>query len=152
MRRKALAEWEKLKRCVSQVQNELSPNERMALMTHCGFESTGRAASFGENSDGHLPLPFDVDAPFPPPKNPKFTFVDLFAGVGGFRIAMQNLGGKCVFSSEWDENAQKTYFANFGEVPLGDITQEATKNQIPKDFDLLCAGFPCQAFSRGWLR
>jgi hypothetical protein len=53
--------------------------------------------------------------PFPPPKKPKFTFIDLFAGIGGFRLAMQNLGGKCVFTSEWDEYSKKTYYANFGE-------------------------------------
>ena len=87
------------------------------------------------------------NVPFPPTKNPKFTFIDLFAGMGGFRIAMQNLGGKCVFSSEWNSFAQKTYFANFGEMPFGDITMEQTKKYIPKDFDVLCAGFPCQPFS-----
>lgn len=86
-------------------------------------------------------------APFLAPKTPQFTFIDLFAGIGGFRMAFQNLGGKCVFSSEWDEQAKKTYFANYGEVPFGDITKESTKNMIPKDFDILCAGFPCQAFS-----
>lgn len=86
-------------------------------------------------------------APFQAPKNPKFTFIDLFAGIGGFRMAFQNLGGECVFSSEWDEQAKKTYFANYGDVPFGDITKESTKNKIPKGFDILCAGFPCQAFS-----
>lgn len=85
--------------------------------------------------------------PFPAPENPKFTFIDLFAGIGGFRIAMQNLGGKCVYSSEWDAQAQKTYLANYGEVPFGDITKETTKQYIPDGFDILCAGFPCQAFS-----
>lgn len=85
--------------------------------------------------------------PFPGPKNPKFTFIDLFAGIGGFRMAFQNLGGQCVFSSEWDAQAQKTYFANYGEVPFGDITSEHTKQYIPDNFDILCAGFPCQAFS-----
>ncbi len=85
--------------------------------------------------------------PFPTPKNPKFKFIDLFAGIGGFRLALQNLGGDCVFTSEWDEKAQKTYAANFGEIPHGDITQEATKQHIPDGFDVLCAGFPCQAFS-----
>lgn len=60
---------------------------------------------------------------------------------------MQNVGGKCVFSSEWDENAQKTYRANFGETPFGDISLKETQNYIPKDFDVLCAGFPCQPFS-----
>lgn len=84
---------------------------------------------------------------FPSVANPKFTFIDLFAGIGGFRIALQSLGGKCVFSSEWDANAQKTYFYNFGEIPYGDITKESIKNCIPDGFDVLCAGFPCQAFS-----
>lgn len=88
-----------------------------------------------------------MQVPFPAVQNPKFTFIDLFAGIGGFRIAMQNLGGKCVYSSEWDKQAQKTYLANFGEVPFGDITKESTKRFIPDDFDVLCAGFPCQAFS-----
>ena len=60
---------------------------------------------------------------------------------------MQNLGGKCVFTSEWDKKAQKTYRENFGETPFGDITEEQVKSYIPDDFDLLCAGFPCQAFS-----
>jgi len=78
---------------------------------------------------------------------PKFTFIDLFAGIGGFRIALQNLGGKCVFSSEIDKYAQKTYLANFGELPFGDITLQETKANIPNKFDILCAGFPCQAFS-----
>jgi len=84
---------------------------------------------------------------FRTPENYKFKFIDLFAGIGGFRIAMQNLGGKCVFTSEWDKGAQKTYRANFGEVPFGDITKEETKKYIPDGFDVLCAGFPCQAFS-----
>lgn len=90
---------------------------------------------------------FKQDIPFPEPKNPKFKFIDLFAGIGGFRLAMQSLGGKCVFTSEWDEQAKKTYEANFGDIPFGDITKESTKNFIPNDFDVLCAGFPCQAFS-----
>lgn len=87
------------------------------------------------------------DIPFPAPKNPKFTFIDLFAGIGGFRIAMQELGGKCVYSSEFDAQAQKTYMANYGEMPFGDITKELTKKYIPDGFDVLCGGFPCQAFS-----
>jgi DNA (cytosine-5)-methyltransferase 1 len=93
-------------------------------------------------------LLFEVnDVPFPTPDNYTFRFIDLFAGIGGFRIAMQNLGGKCVFTSEWDKEAQRTYRANFGEVPFGDITKEQTKKFIPDGFDVLCAGFPCQAFS-----
>ena len=91
---------------------------------------------------------FDTfDIPFPPVEHPKFNFIDLFAGIGGFRLAMQNLGGKCVFTSEWDKDAKRTYKANFGERPFGDITKEETKAFIPDGFDLLCAGFPCQAFS-----
>ena len=87
------------------------------------------------------------NVPFPVPKSPQFTFIDLFAGMGGFRLAMQPQGGKCVFSSEWNKYAQKTYLANFGEMPFGDITKEITKNYIPRYFDILCAGFPCQPFS-----
>jgi DNA (cytosine-5)-methyltransferase 1 len=87
------------------------------------------------------------EVPFPEPENPKFKFVDLFAGIGGFRLAFQNLGGKCVFTSEWDKYSKRTYQANFGEVPFGDITKQSTKSFIPDNFDVLCAGFPCQAFS-----
>jgi len=87
------------------------------------------------------------DVPFPGPKAQKFKFIDLFAGIGGFRLAFQNLGGKCVFTSEWDKYSKKTYEANFGEVPFGDITKIQTKNYIPDNFDILCAGFPCQSFS-----
>jgi DNA (cytosine-5)-methyltransferase 1 len=85
--------------------------------------------------------------PFPPPLKSKFKFIDLFAGIGGFRIAMQNLGGKCVYTSEWNKEAQKTYRVNYGEIPFGDITREEVKNYIPDTFDIICAGFPCQAFS-----
>lgn len=88
---------------------------------------------------------FEWDVPFLPVKNPKFTFIDLFAGIGGMRLAFQNIGGKCVFSSEWDKYAQITYEKNFGEVPFGDITKIDEKD-IP-EHDILIAGFPCQAFS-----
>ncbi len=81
------------------------------------------------------------------PSKRDFTFIDLFAGIGGFRIAAQNLGGRCVFSSEFDLNAQKTYEYNFGEVPYGDITLPETKKAIPDKFDCLFGGFPCQPFS-----
>ena len=74
-----------------------------------------------------------------------FTFIDLFAGIGGFRIALEKSGGTCVFSSEWDKNSQKTYEANFDELPHGDITK-IREGEIPPH-DVLCAGFPCQAFS-----
>lgn len=93
-----------------------------------------------------------INVPFPSPENYDFTFIDLFAGIGGFRLALQNNGGKCVFSSEWDKYAQTTYNANFGKVPFGDITLESTKQYIPAQFDVLCGGFPCQPFSHAGLK
>lgn len=74
-----------------------------------------------------------------------FKFIDLFAGIGGTRIAFERVGGECVFSSEWDRYSQKTYQANFGEIPHGDITK-INEKEIP-NFDILVAGFPCQPFS-----
>lgn len=82
--------------------------------------------------------------------NRKFTFIDLFAGIGGNRIAFESAGGECVFTSEWDKYAQATYSANFGEMPHGDITKIDTKD-IP-EFDMLLAGFPCQPFSQAGLK
>jgi DNA (cytosine-5)-methyltransferase 1 len=78
-------------------------------------------------------------------RNTSFTFIDLFAGIGGFRIALENLGGRCVFASEWDSFAARTYEANFGDKPAGDITKIAA-DDIP-NHDILTAGFPCQPFS-----
>jgi DNA (cytosine-5)-methyltransferase 1 len=75
----------------------------------------------------------------------QFTFIDLFAGIGGMRIAFEKSGGHCVYSSEWNKYSQQTYFANFGEQPEGDITQ-VSASAIP-DHDILVAGFPCQPFS-----
>ncbi|MBI6117809.1 DNA (cytosine-5-)-methyltransferase [Salegentibacter sp. F63223] len=98
-----------------------------------------------EEPDFQYYLPIKWDIPFPPPKKPKFKFIDLFAGIGGIRLAYQNVGGKCVFTSEWDSFAKKTYEANFGEVPFGDIT-EIPETKIP-DHDILLGGFPCQPFS-----
>lgn len=98
-----------------------------------------------EEPDFQYYLPIKWDIPFPPTENPTFQFIDLFAGIGGIRLAYQNNGGKCVFTSEWDTYAKKTYEANFGEVPFGDITQISEKN-IP-DHDILLGGFPCQPFS-----
>ena len=146
-----------------------TPNDKFAYITHQIQKENNWSASFireaarlGEKNDkGNLleepavglqlevfPVKYD-NVPFPPLEigKEKFTFIDLFAGIGGFRLAMQELGGRCVFSSEWDVNSQKTYFANFGEIPFGDITKESNKQQIPQGFDVLCAGFPCQAFS-----
>lgn len=98
-----------------------------------------------EEPDFQYYLPIKWDIPFPPSSNPKFKFIDLFAGIGGIRLAYQNNGGKCVFTSEWDSFAKKTYEANFGEVPFGDIT-EISEKEIP-DHDILLGGFPCQPFS-----
>lgn len=74
-----------------------------------------------------------------------FKYIDLFAGIGGIRTPFQNLGGKCVFSSEIDKYASQTYEANYGEKPSGDINK-ISADTIP-NFDVLLAGFPCQAFS-----
>ncbi|CNK67417.1 TPA: DNA (cytosine-5-)-methyltransferase [Yersinia enterocolitica] len=91
-------------------------------------------------------------APFKqkPIEKSEFTFIDLFAGIGGIRLPFQELNGHCVFTSEWDKFAQKTYLANYGEIPNGDITQILAKD-IP-DHDVLLGGFPCQAFSQAGLK
>lgn len=131
-----------------------SPDGQSILLDPAGAECGTRLLEFrakvasDESAKGY-------DVPFPPPASPRFAFVDLFAGIGGFRIALQGLGGQCVFSSEWDKAAQETYFANFGEVPFGDIRQFTGENisdeelaALIPDHDLLAAGFPCQPFSR----
>jgi len=84
------------------------------------------------------------------PSSAKFTFIDLFAGIGGIRLPFQQIGGHCVFTSEWDKFAKKTYAANFGEIPYGDITK-IDVDDIPSH-DVLLAGFPCQAFSQAGLK
>lgn len=91
----------------------------------------------------------------PPLKNPdrskcRFTQIDLFAGIGGIRQGFQRQGGYTVYSSEWDKHAQRTYAANFGEIPDGDITK-VDENSIP-DHDILLGGFPCQPFSQAGLK
>lgn len=96
-----------------------------------------------ENLQMYLNIEWDI--PFKPTVNHKFTFIDLFAGIGGIRLAMQELDGKCVFTSEWDTYAKKTYEANFGKVPFGDITK-IHETEIP-NHDILVGGFPCQPFS-----
>lgn len=101
------------------------------------------------------------NTPFRPVDKPEFTFIDLFAGIGGFRQAFQELGGKCLFSSEWEKSAQQTYFRNYGECPFGDINHFTTQdsltgkmrtnkdiNKLIPDHDVLAAGFPCQPFSK----
>jgi len=98
-----------------------------------------------EESLHDLRLGLEWDIPFPPTTKPKFTFIDLFAGIGGIRLAYQREGGKCVFSSEWNKYAKITYEANFGEVPFGDIT--TIDEKLIPDHDILLGGFPCQPFS-----
>lgn len=90
-------------------------------------------------------LPLNWDIPFPAPKKYGFTFIDLFAGIGGFRIPLQELNGKCVFSCENNYFAQKSYELNFGEVPFGDITK--LDLEVIPNHEILTAGFPCQPFS-----
>jgi DNA (cytosine-5)-methyltransferase 1 len=92
-----------------------------------------------------LSLYFDEKMSDEKKKNAKFTFIDLFAGIGGMRLAFEAHRGFCVFSSEWDRYCQRTYFSNFGTMPYGDIT-EINEKDIP-DHDVLVAGFPCQPFS-----
>jgi DNA (cytosine-5)-methyltransferase 1 len=104
-----------------------------------------REAELNVEESLQLYLDIEWDIPFKPTVNPKFSFIDLFAGIGGMRLAFQELEGKCVFTSEWDTYAKKTYEANFGKVPFGDITKIDEK-EIP-NHDILVGGFPCQPFS-----
>ena len=122
-----------------QLQGNTEATEYQKLLLEHGIDIDSLPSA--DNFNKELGIPFSAS------KEPKFTFIDLFAGIGGFRMAMQNLGGKCVFSSEWDDAAKQTYFENYGEVPFGDITKPETKALIPEKFDVLCAGFPCQPFS-----
>jgi DNA (cytosine-5)-methyltransferase 1 len=124
-----------------------------------GIGSSGERTIRGWENGEHSPtiaklteiMNLPASAPFKNShKTPLFTFIDLFAGIGGIRLAFQKTGGRCVFSSEWDKFAQKTYAANFGELPHGDITKIVVKN-IPSH-DVLLAGFPCQAFSQAGLK
>jgi len=119
----------------------------LKLVTDDGFELYGTklADLKADASFQDLRLGLEWDIPFPPPNKPKFTFIDLFAGIGGIRLAYQREGGKCVFSSEWNKYAKITYEANFGEVPFGDIT--VIDEKLIPDHDILLGGFPCQPFS-----
>ena len=130
------------------------------LRRHCLYKAGESFAKPARKSKTLRPVHIDfTDIPFEPVLKPKFTFIDLFAGIGGFRIAMQKLGGKCVFSSEWDPDAKETYYSNYGEVPFGDITK-FTKTDVPgalpsddiPEHDILCGGFPCQPFSQAGLK
>ena len=147
--------YEELKPFIPQNGNE----ENYALLTHYLMMEDGEAKKqkrlelenkFGftlENLNDAENFFSTKNITFRHKEKPSFTFIDLFAGIGGFRLAMQANGGECVFSSEWDDAAKQTYYENYGEVPFGDITKDETKALIPEHFDVLCAGFPCQAFS-----
>lgn len=102
------------------------------------------------NTDNIKNIKTDLFSYNKPKNKAKFSFIDLFAGIGGIRIGFQEAGGECVFTSEWDKPAQNTYQANFGEIPYGDITQ-IDPSEIPP-FDMLLAGFPCQPFSQAGLK
>ena len=158
--------------CLMSDGSQMTLNMELAILSH-HFHNLGKKtdATYREKAKGILSDVFETDSydsdssvlrepafnpslfpdffevPFLPTANPHFTLIELIAGIGGFRMAMQNLGGRCVISSEWDAQAQKTYMLNYGEIPFGDITLEETKSFIPDNFDILCAGFPCQAFS-----
>lgn len=149
-------------KCYSEIRKFIIPkeaswiDENVAFATHyLQCKENGSAHYYKQEAEDYLSdieesgfdykIPFHYDVPFPPPQNQEFKFIDLFAGIGGFRIAFQELKGKCVFSSEWNKYAKKTYDANFGEVPFGDITQ-INEKKIP-DHDILVGGFPCQPFS-----
>lgn len=109
------------------------------------FTAISEGLNFAKEPQLQMLLPMKFDVPFPPPADYDFTFIDLFAGIGGFRIPMQENKGKCVFTSEFNFHAQRSYELNFGEVPFGDITK-LNLDIVPKH-DVLTAGFPCQPFS-----
>ena len=138
--------------------------ERMGLSQKqfaelAGLGETGERTVRGWENNEHLPSKTALRlieqipeyAPFRKPKTkPRFRFIDLFAGIGGVRLPFQEIGGECVFTSEWDKFSKKTYAANFGEVPSGDITKISADDI--DDHDVLLAGFPCQAFSQAGLK
>lgn len=151
---------------VSEIRKNLSLG-RTEFANLLGMNSTGERTVRGWETGEHVPSAkklsdianleqelkkFRELAPFKYSAKGKapFTFIDLFAGIGGIRLPFQELGGECVFTSEWDKFAQKTYIANYGEVPNGDITQIKSKD-IPSH-DILLGGFPCQSFSQAGLK
>jgi DNA (cytosine-5)-methyltransferase 1 len=124
----------------------------LAKLTHKAHHPELYKGSFAtEKGETEVPKAYaKPNIAFKEKRTTHFTFIDLFAGIGGFRVAGQNVGGSCVFTSEWDKYARRAYFMNFGQVPFGDITKftesEVALKTVPKH-DVLCGGFPCQAFS-----
>ena len=117
---------------------------KLATILNTTVEDLFRVSDTADTSDVVISTPI---IPIQPQNNKwnTFKFIDLFAGIGGIRLGFESVGGQCVFSSEFDEDACKTYEANFGEHPSGDITK-INAEDMP-DFDILLGGFPCQAFS-----
>ncbi|EHH2561012.1 DNA cytosine methyltransferase [Vibrio parahaemolyticus] len=117
-------------------------------------ETMRNAADQFEQSNGTTVSALLEQLRFPPLVEPRFDFIDLFAGIGGFNLGLSRNGGRCVFASEWDKAAKKTYFNNYGKVPYGDInqftgegiTEEELDSWIP-NHQVLAGGFPCQPFS-----
>lgn len=137
----------KKRECIGLTQKEMA----ILLGLKDNGERTVRGWELGEHAPTKAKLEVISNLPDQAPfkdnrKKHKFNFIDLFAGIGGTRLPFQQLGGKCVFTSEWDAFSKKTYAANFGELPQGDITK-ISANEIP-NHDVLVAGFPCQAFSQ----
>lgn len=108
-------------------------------------EFVTRALNYVAEYGAQYRVPLFIDPPFPPPTTGAFTFIDLFAGIGGIRLALQGAGGKCVLSAEWDRWCKRTYVENFAELPMGDV-RKLDEQEVP-DHDVLAAGFPCQPFS-----
>jgi len=146
--------------------DELSKQWTQYLIAHLSAQDVSLSATKLDNPinidsgsvtityNGHQEPNSNNYIPFLPPSKPAFKFIDLFAGIGGFCLALQEHNGACVFASEWDISAKHTYFKNYGKIPYGDIrqftakdmTDESIEQQIP-DHDILAAGFPCQPFS-----
>lgn len=137
------------RRALSSIENSTSiPSVDIALklasILNVTVEDLFSISDMANEAKTIVPIP---SAPIQIPNNKwnTFKFIDLFAGIGGIRLGFESVGGQCVFSSEFDEDACKTYEVNFGEHPSGDITK-INAEDIP-DFDILLGGFPCQAFS-----
>lgn len=122
---------------IDDIDNPLLPQKKKGK-EYCDCEHTKEQMELFPHLD-------EQDEQQAPHVSTDFTFIDLFAGIGGIRLGFEDAGGHCVFSSEWDKDAAKTYEANFGEKPFGDITKISPQD-IP-DFDILLGGFPCQPFS-----
>lgn len=153
-----LDQYQNVSDMIKEKRENLGLNQR-EFAEFLGLREGGERTVGGWERGEHQPSPtklntianLDVDVPFRDTrKTHHFSFIDLFAGIGGIRLPFQKRGGKCVFTSEWDKFSKKTYAANFGELPDGDITQIRSAD-IP-EHDLLLAGFPCQAFSQAGLK